>query len=512
MSDILPAREYGQSPGGQRIDLLTGTPYGAPFTWESSYNSFGDVPNPSVGLGYNYGSGGGQNKPLRDESSMYWMVEGNYDRTSAGIPDAVMEQYWEATSKDGSMAWRPIFTMADKSATGTDRDTFIKALDFTGPSMTGGGTGTTGGIRFFAAKDGAGLGGNDLTYTFKRGILEMQGFSEYDTQIKVGAGATKNAQLQLGSGGVDNVLNLGTDAKNVGHLYIGSPAAEMRFTAVNDGKALAVGINAGSRSYAVMDVDLNGTAPWQVGLNVRQQAGNTGNLLQIENSAGATVSGFDRSGYFFTQLNAAPNPSDVRAGEASFWFDSTAGASRMVVTARDSGGTVVTGAIPLTPTGSTSSTALTSGAQSYDPVDGANVLSLGSGNDTVSGLETRDLILGNGGDDILYGNGGDDLLFGGAGNDQLFGGAGNDVLWGNAANDLLTGGSGADTFAFAQGSGNDRVTDFKPGEGDKLALNGQSYSTGNDGAGNLSLTLSGGGVVTLEGINPTVAPNATWFA
>lgn len=510
MSDTLPARDFGQPSGGQRIDLLTGSPEWGPMTIETNTATFGQTTDPNIAIGYNYGFGG--NKPKANEASMYWMVEGNYDRNYQGIPDTVMEQYWEATSADRSIQWRPIFAMADKSAANGDRDTFVKALDLFGPSPTGGGTGTTGGIRMFAAKDGPGMGSDELTYNFKRGTLQMQGFDEYDTQVQIRAGSTKNASLQLGSLGVDNVLNLGTDAPNVAHLYVGSAGAHMRFTAVNGGKGMSVGINAGVRSSAALDVDLNGSWIDQTGLRVRQQAGGTGNLFQAEDSTGAVKSGFDRSGYIFTQLNAAPGASTIRPGEAAFWFDSTPGASRLVVTAKDTGGSLVSGAIPLTANGSASAAPLTAGTQAYDPVDGANVVSLGSGNDTVSGLEIRDLILGNGGDDTLYGNGGDDLLFGGYGNDQLLGGSGNDTLWGDAGNDLITGGSGADTFAFAQGSGNDRIADFNPGEGDKLALNGQSYLTGNDGMGNLNLTLSGGGVVTLQGVAPTVTPTQSWFA
>lgn len=61
----------------------------------------------------------------------------------------------------------------------------------------------------------------------------------------------------------------------------------------------------------------------------------------------------------------------------------------------------------------------------------------GSGNDTISGNDVRNILTGNDGDDILYGLNGNDVLYGGAGNDTLIGGS--DA-------DRLIGGTGDDTY------------------------------------------------------------------
>ncbi|EMV9186202.1 type I secretion C-terminal target domain-containing protein, partial [Escherichia coli] len=75
------------------------------------------------------------------------------------------------------------------------------------------------------------------------------------------------------------------------------------------------------------------------------------------------------------------------------------------------------------------------------------------------------------GNDILYGQGGNDFLFGENGNDILFGGTGDDQLTGGKGDDILTGGAGADTFIWKAGDvGNDTITDFKAGEGDRIDL------------------------------------------
>ena len=47
-------------------------------------------------------------------------------------------------------------------------------------------------------------------------------------------------------------------------------------------------------------------------------------------------------------------------------------------------------------------------------------------------------------------------------------GAGQDVLTGGAGNDTIRGGSGNDTFVFAAGDGNDIIVDFDSGEDDEV--------------------------------------------
>ncbi|WP_178119496.1 retention module-containing protein [Pseudomonas sp. SCB32] len=82
-----------------------------------------------------------------------------------------------------------------------------------------------------------------------------------------------------------------------------------------------------------------------------------------------------------------------------------------------------------------------------------------------------DNLYGGEGNDILYGQGGNDFLFGEGGNDILFGGTGDDQLTGGKGNDILTGGAGADTFIWKAGDiGNDIITDFKAGEGDRIDI------------------------------------------
>ena len=73
--------------------------------------------------------------------------------------------------------------------------------------------------------------------------------------------------------------------------------------------------------------------------------------------------------------------------------------------------------------------------------------SMGSaGSDTLISIEG---LIGGSGNDTLIGNASDNILDGGAGNDTLLGGAGNDILIGGTGNDRLDGGDGLDVASFA---------------------------------------------------------------
>ncbi|SLN55202.1 Bifunctional hemolysin/adenylate cyclase precursor [Pseudooceanicola marinus] len=111
----------------------------------------------------------------------------------------------------------------------------------------------------------------------------------------------------------------------------------------------------------------------------------------------------------------------------------------------------------------------------------------GIGNDAMYGDAGFDRLFTGAGDDLAYGGDGPDALFGEQGNDRLYSGTGGDRIWAGAGNDTLYGGSGddelaggagfdridsgagddrisgnfnADVFVFADGFGDDTITDF----------------------------------------------------
>ncbi len=81
----------------------------------------------------------------------------------------------------------------------------------------------------------------------------------------------------------------------------------------------------------------------------------------------------------------------------------------------------------------------------------------GTGNDSLLGNSTRNLLRGGDGSDTLAGRAGADVLVGGTGDDRLSGGDDADTLNGGAGNDTLIGGTGADLF---RGRGGSDVFDF----------------------------------------------------
>ncbi|ATF18191.1 calcium-binding protein [Phaeobacter gallaeciensis] len=119
------------------------------------------------------------------------------------------------------------------------------------------------------------------------------------------------------------------------------------------------------------------------------------------------------------------------------------------------------------------------------------------GNDTMVGGSHGDKLIGGGGNDnmrgqnghdVLRGNSGWDSLLGGRGNDRLYGDGGQDRLIGQEGNDTLTGGTHADTFVFHRGYGTDIITDFTVGE-DRIQI-----GRGADGMDDLTFSTQGADV------------------
>ncbi|WP_323000750.1 calcium-binding protein [Denitromonas sp.] len=105
---------------------------------------------------------------------------------------------------------------------------------------------------------------------------------------------------------------------------------------------------------------------------------------------------------------------------------------------------------------------------------GNDTLNGGAGSDQVHGEDGNDNLDGGFGNDYLYGGNGSDTLVGGADNDYLYGGNDNDVLTGGAGNDYLSGDAGSDTYVFGRGDGQDTVYNYDTAVGsvDVIALSG----------------------------------------
>jgi len=112
---------------------------------------------------------------------------------------------------------------------------------------------------------------------------------------------------------------------------------------------------------------------------------------------------------------------------------------------------------------------------------------IASGNDTLGGSASADILNGYGGNDTLNGGDGADWLYGGEGNDTLNGDVGDDNLHGQAGNDVLSGGAGADIVS--GGDGNDTLSG---GDGDDV-MQGDGGNDTLDGGAGIDTARFGGG-------------------
>ncbi|MEH1831671.1 MAG: calcium-binding protein [Nostoc sp.] len=128
---------------------------------------------------------------------------------------------------------------------------------------------------------------------------------------------------------------------------------------------------------------------------------------------------------------------------------------------------------------------------------GDDVINAGDGNNTLNGGNGNDVLTTGSGKDILLGGNGNDVLYGGGGKDTLNGGAGNDTLAGGTGSDILTGGAGNDVFDFnsvsdSPPSGRDLITDFVGNgslPGDRIDLS--TIDANSTKAGNQAFTFIG---------------------
>lgn len=133
----------------------------------------------------------------------------------------------------------------------------------------------------------------------------------------------------------------------------------------------------------------------------------------------------------------------------------------------------------------------------------------GQGGDLLYGDAGRDQVYGNMGADTGYGGEGNDTLRGGQDNDVLFGEDGDDFISGDRGSDNLVGGNGADTFNTFAGAGADYVRDFSATEGDRVRVEGASYTLSQSGADTV-VNLGGGDMVILVGVQLSGLP-AGWI-
>ena len=165
-----------------------------------------------------------------------------------------------------------------------------------------------------------------------------------------GGGGTQAAGISLGRNGTDDYLQLLTNPSTADNAYLFlNTRVVMRLysnpVGTTSGACLAVGgtdDNSAIGSFIVGDA-----STLTKGIVARGKASQSGNLLEVQDSSANPLSGFTENGYFFTRKTSAPADAELSNGELALWFDSTNGAAKLMVKAKEAGGTVRTATVAL---------------------------------------------------------------------------------------------------------------------------------------------------------------------
>lgn len=73
----------------------------------------------------------------------------------------------------------------------------------------------------------------------------------------------------------------------------------------------------------------------------------TADMMVFVDNGDAVLTRINKNGYFITKKTSAPADADLNAGEMALWLDATNGAAKLMVKAKEAGGTVRTAAVAL---------------------------------------------------------------------------------------------------------------------------------------------------------------------
>lgn len=124
-------------------------------------------------------------------------------------------------------------------------------------------------------------------------------------------------------------------------------AASLRYDAPN--QRFQIGMDPGITNCGL---SITPAAAGYNGVIILARSGQTADLAAVTNPTLGIYSRFNKDGYFLTRKTAAPADADLVASEVALWLDATAGAANLNWKAKDSAGTVFTGAAFIGPQGS----------------------------------------------------------------------------------------------------------------------------------------------------------------
>jgi len=179
--------------------------------------------------------------------------------------------------------------------------------------------------------------------------LIMPGKASTQTIFKMQAGTSGGSEIDFGFGGTDKVLSIATVAVNQYQMQgLSGQGLCFIFTNQNGGGPAWYfgGHSAEGTATVVADAYTTSTPALRA-----KQAGSSqaaaSSLVQGTKSDGTILSHINGQGHIATRMNVIPADADLVAGELAFWYDSTNGASKLMVKAKQADGTVKTASVAL---------------------------------------------------------------------------------------------------------------------------------------------------------------------
>ncbi|MEA2231777.1 MAG: hypothetical protein QOD83_1593 [Solirubrobacteraceae bacterium] len=303
----------------QPVDPNTG-----PFRWTVGGASFNGRWDPVMYFGFNYEPTGFASHA--GEPRAAWVIEADYDDGTK----RTVEQYCEIASANDRLRIRPFFFQVKRDA--TTYETFMTRSSIQGNP--------------FVVTFPDGDGGTEMLLVYKNNIDLKAADPAAPTTIRARAAKGQTAIFGLGFDANTDVLQiypetstqsvLRTDGRSILRLYADPHGAP--------GQSICVGAN---DSQAVGCFDVSTSDPTIKGLVARGRAGQSGNLLEVQDQTATPLSGFTENGYFFTRTRSEIADSELVAGELALWLDATDGAARLRIKAKQADGTVRTGEVAL---------------------------------------------------------------------------------------------------------------------------------------------------------------------
>lgn len=346
----------GASPGvGVATTLLLPLPSGetAGYAIQSNLSSFGSYNDSLLNIGFNLGHA------ISGVPSNQLGFESKYDG-GAGFQT---ETIFSFTSPDGSISRRP-YQFSCKYTTGAVDHSFAGRVSFFNSAATsqriliedGGNVYIQNGAALILERPNATSSGYLLSAQQVNGTILAQ--IGYDGGIGVGVAANNQSRISIGGAGdLANIVFFATTPSKTWYLGPSNTYGSGDFILSDQSGRIALRITH-TNGRVSMGNSFGSPFPIATKLGVRMEASEHG-IVSIGiasqtfdhqewlDSGNVILSRINKDGYMMTRKTSAPADADLVAGEMALWLDSTNGAAKFKIKAKQANGTVVAGEVAL---------------------------------------------------------------------------------------------------------------------------------------------------------------------